>query len=81
MPKFREGRSCATLSTMAPKTNRLHAVEQAQRLRALADRVEQTGEVLSADVEAALGFASLSDDERAVVDELAELDVTDARRG
>lgn len=37
----------------------------ARRLRALADRVEQTGEVLSADVEAALGFASLSDDERA----------------
>ena len=66
---------------MAPKTNRLHAAEQARRLRSLADRVEQTGEVVSADVEAALAFASLSDDERTLVDELAGLDVTEAPEG
>jgi len=67
--------------SMAPKISRLNAVEQARRLRALADRVEQTGEALSADVEAALAFASLSDEERALVDELAELDVAEPQKG
>jgi hypothetical protein len=38
-------------------------------------------EPLPADVEAALVFAPLSDEERALVDELAALDRADAPRG
>ncbi len=64
-------------------------IEQARILRALADRIEQKGESLPADVleaierladEGAASWSSLSPDEQETVAELAALDVADLPR-